>query len=398
MGQTVQRERHVAAPGVLHGGAGQLGVDPQHRVVEKVSGLGHVDRVEAAAPAEGQAPVGREAPVKQKVLGVHHHPPGGADASGQLLGQDLGGDDVAADRHHLASQVRRGGIGVGVGGQDHVGGIDAAPRGRHPVAPPASAQAGHPGAVDHPGTGVHGPGGQAGVKPGRVQPAGAVEDDPAVKRLAADLRAQVAGLDKPDGLAQGGVFGRLVAQLVGVRWRMGQVQLTVPDVVAVDAGSAVIAGDGGLDEVERLVRLGVQAGAQLAVVPLEAGRPGLELGDHHAAVAAGGAPTERLAVEHHHRASGNRQRVGGGQAAQPGADDDDVDRGRQVTPGGERRRHLCLPQPGFGVAGSKQGRHVAQPTAAPVACDRKPLPNGAPPTNSPTRSASRWIRRSRTSS
>ena len=96
VGEPVQRDRHVAAPRVLHRCARKLRVDSEHRVVEEVTGLGYVHGIEAATSAEGQAPIRCEAPVKQEILGVHHHPPGGADAVGQFFGEHLGGDDVAA--------------------------------------------------------------------------------------------------------------------------------------------------------------------------------------------------------------------------------------------------------------------------------------------------------------
>ena len=91
------------------------------------------------------------------------------------------------------------------------------------------------------------------MEPGWMEAAGPLEHDAAEERLTADLLRESTGGHEPNCLAQCRMLSSLLAQFANVGASMGQVQLATALIVALDAPSTVVAGDGRLDEVEGVV-------------------------------------------------------------------------------------------------------------------------------------------------
>ncbi len=171
--------------------------------------------------------------------------------------------------------------------------------------------------------------------------------------------ANSAPLAGPRGIRpKWGIRSRVTATFPPRRTRgpvVGQVELAAPQVVAVE----LLLGDEGLDVVEGLVHLVVQAKTDRPVLLLEPGRPRLQLGDDHSAVTGAGPEPEWIPLDHHHGSAGARQLTGGGEAAVARPHDGDVDRCRQRVSLELGRVGLGLPQDpllvGRGQAGDRAG-------------------------------------------
>ena len=94
--------------------------------MEDLGGVLDGGRQHARAATEDHPPVGRDVPVVQEVLGVEERAALGRDLGREVLGQRLGGDDVARDRDDPPAQARDDAVGVGVGGDEDVAGEDRA--------------------------------------------------------------------------------------------------------------------------------------------------------------------------------------------------------------------------------------------------------------------------------
>ena len=156
----------------------------------------------------------------------------------------------------------------------------------------------------HGGAGVERESGQAGVEPGRMDGAGALEHDTGVELGRADLGAQPVAGDEAHRLAQlTAVLVRLGREPGDLREVVREVQLPGAHVVAVDP----LVGHERLDQVEGVVDLVVHAAPEGAVPVRQAGRSGLQLGDDHPAVARAGPRAEGVPIDHHHRPPGAGQ-------------------------------------------------------------------------------------------
>ena len=208
MREAVGGERHLPAPRPAHRLPGELRVHRRHPLVEGVARLFRRGAAEALPAAEDHAPVGVEPPVRQQVAGVVDHAPGGQHRVLELGSERVGGDDERAHRQHLRLQGARSPVGVGVDGEQHVAAADGpSPDDLDGAAIGAHADSGVAGV--QPRTGRLGPAHETGVEAGRVQPAAALDHQPALEGLRADLVAELAGGDEPGAGARhlGGPVG-----------------------------------------------------------------------------------------------------------------------------------------------------------------------------------------------
>ena len=185
------------------------------------------------------------------------------------------------------------------------------------------------------GAGCLGPHDESLVQASGLKAARAVQHQAGVVRGRPDLVGQFVTGHEVGGDAGVGELVGLVAEVLDHAGVMGQVQLARALVVAGDR----FFGDQPLDLVEGVVHRTVQAWAQRAVLPLEPGRPHLQLRDDHAPVAGAGAPAQCLTVDHRDVLAPPGELGGGGEAAVPAAHDDGVHRrGERCRRSGRRRR------------------------------------------------------------
>ena len=106
MGHSVEGEADLAAPGVLDLHITQLRVHANHSGIEPVASPGDSGGREAGAAPEEHPVVGAQPPVIEEVLGVEQHAAVWDRAIGEVGGQGLGRDDIAAEGNDATSQRR----------------------------------------------------------------------------------------------------------------------------------------------------------------------------------------------------------------------------------------------------------------------------------------------------
>ena len=100
-----------------------------HEAVEDGRRLDRIGMAELGAAAEDQAlAVGRHAIIGQHAARIRKGAVLRADRRGEIGRQFFRGDDVGADRHHAALELRRHVARIAIGGDDHVARLDGAAR------------------------------------------------------------------------------------------------------------------------------------------------------------------------------------------------------------------------------------------------------------------------------
>ena len=335
MGQEIEGEGDVAAPGMGEAVAFDLREHVGHEAVERRRRRRRGLRREPCPAAEQKArAVRRHAPVAQDAPGIGQRPAVGQQGFGQIPRQRFGGDHVAAHRNDAPAQRRREGARIAVGRDHHLPGANAAAR-RLQVELSRRARDGKRLAC----------GMQLRAGPLRrreqaveiergMQLAGPVDDHAARIGVGGHLLALPAARQH-DGLRVRNAVQPVDRGRHGLVMRRHRRRHDAAGalIVAVDA----LAGDDLLHEVERAGGLADHGGRLRLGQALQALAEEIAAA-HHAGVAAAGADAELPGFQDRDARAAPCQMQGGGKACIAAADHGDVDclRRRLLAPDGRR--------------------------------------------------------------
>src|SRR5919197_4740025 len=305
-------------------------------------------------------------PVIEEVLRVEECAAIRRELAGQVFGEWRGRDDVAADRQDPATQARDEAVGVAVGRDEDLAGLDPpARRFDHEFLLSGAAQGdGSCSFVEARARAL-----RRGHEPGEplawVENAGTGGEERSVIRRAADLRHDVSLGDDRRGNA-----GRLQAALrllEVMQVGRGIRELEVPALpkLAVD----LLVRDHLLEELVPVERLAVQGAAPLpAIAAHELGRTPLVARMDNAAVARRRAPAERARLDEHDARALLGETPRRRDARVPPAHDHDVGPIRELapTPIGQRWHRRVPIWPPFVLAVHRRCRHTAERNEAPT--------------------------------
>jgi len=162
VGQQVKTHPQPAGPGMADGRSPQLRKDLHQPLAEIAGAVTHIQvRRQVIPPAHGQPAVGRQPEIVKKPFAVPEHPLPRAELLLQLGRERLGGNDITANRKDPPLDCRQQRIGVAVGGQQNLAGVQLALAGRQAETgvPVPAADARHRGRLGQHGAGAgRGPG------------------------------------------------------------------------------------------------------------------------------------------------------------------------------------------------------------------------------------------------